>query len=519
MRRGGDKKQLTPKKTIILIVVGLLLLIVGVSYALYTYSGTGQTLNVIDTGQIKLEYLDAKEINIDNQYPVTDLDGISNTKEESQMTFKLKSTIKGNATIYYAIGLKEIEEDETLKDEYVRIQMTEGNNVLVGSTSTGEKISTFEAKYVKENESEMGSYALVTGSFNQSEEKTYTIKAWIGEDYELPNQEVTTTKDNDKITHNNNTNSEIFKFKIKVIASDKPYTIEEKGMLLKDVLLNDLVTAGDGLYKEEYTPSSELSSIYQSNLSNGNLTTYYYKGTNVNNYVSFAGLTWRVIRINEDGSIRLILNDGIDSNTKYTFNPDSLNEYAYMYYSNSDVANGIKSVVDSFYSSNLSSYAKYIKEAPFCEEAKVKNGSSWTSGSAEMVVKDSYTPSFDCKTDGNGKGILRLNIGLITIDEYLKSGGIFRSSQGTSNSYLAPDASANAYWTMSPAGLLASQGVRANAWSIRDSYSQQEVVVTGRTIRPVISLKTDTLVTSGNNGSSIEQAYEVITNVVIQGEP
>ena len=175
MRRGGYKKQLTPKKTIILIVVGLLLLIVGVSYALYTYSGTGQTLNVIDTGQIKLEYLDAKEINIDNQYPVTDLDGISNTKEESQMTFKLKSTIKGNATIYYAIGLKEIEEDETLKDEYVRIQMTEGNNVLVGSTSTGEKISTFEAKYIRENESEMGSYALVTGSFNQSEETAYVV--------------------------------------------------------------------------------------------------------------------------------------------------------------------------------------------------------------------------------------------------------------------------------------------------------------------------------------------------------
>ena len=34
--------------------------------------------------------------------------------------------------------------------------------------------------------------------------------------------------------------------------------------------------------------------------------TYYFRGNVTNNYVTFAGMTWRIVRINEDGTIRLI---------------------------------------------------------------------------------------------------------------------------------------------------------------------------------------------------------------------
>ena len=40
-------------------------------------------------------------------------------------------------------------------------------------------------------------------------------------------------------------------------------------------------------------------------------TTYYFQGNVTNNYVKFAGLIWRIVRINGDGSIRLILNEPI----------------------------------------------------------------------------------------------------------------------------------------------------------------------------------------------------------------
>ena len=41
-------------------------------------------------------------------------------------------------------------------------------------------------------------------------------------------------------------------------------------------------------------------------------TSWYYRGAQPNNYVSFAGFIWRVVRINGDGSIRLILDGTLD---------------------------------------------------------------------------------------------------------------------------------------------------------------------------------------------------------------
>jgi len=49
-------------------------------------------------------------------------------------------------------------------------------------------------------------------------------------------------------------------------------------------------------------------------------TSYYFRGAQSYNYVNFAGYTWRIVRINGDGSIRLILNDGLrdeNNNLRY----------------------------------------------------------------------------------------------------------------------------------------------------------------------------------------------------------
>ncbi len=42
---------------------------------------------------------------------------------------------------------------------------------------------------------------------------------------------------------------------------------------------------------------------------------YYYRGAVKNNYVSFAGFTWRIIRRNGDGSIRMIYSGKSTSDT------------------------------------------------------------------------------------------------------------------------------------------------------------------------------------------------------------
>ena len=57
-------------------------------------------------------------------------------------------------------------------------------------------------------------------------------------------------------------------------------------------------------------------------------TSYYYRGNVLDNYVTFAGLTWRIVRINGDGSIKIILDSVLD---KVLFNTNS-NDNAYVGY-------------------------------------------------------------------------------------------------------------------------------------------------------------------------------------------
>ena len=66
-----------------------------------------------------------------------------------------------------------------------------------------------------------------------------------------------------------------------------------------------------GLYKgeDDYT-------TYSGDNPTGNFT-YYYRGAVQNNWVSFGGFMWRVVRINGDGSIRMIYS-GIESAASHT---------------------------------------------------------------------------------------------------------------------------------------------------------------------------------------------------------
>lgn len=120
------------------------------------------------------------------------------------------------------------------------------------------------------------------------------------------------------------------------------------------------VTNGKGLYKENV----------------GDGTTYFFRGNVVNNYVSFADKLWRIVRINEDGSIRLIYNDTIGSTKYNSDNTDNI-YIGYMYGTASTTYNEthkntndsvIKTFIDDWYEENLFSYAKYLADTGFCSD-------------------------------------------------------------------------------------------------------------------------------------------------------
>ena len=286
---------------------------------------------------------------------------------------------------------------------------------------------------------------------------------------------------------------------IRVIAEDGSEKIYNINIIRKQAVQNvsifgkqfEVVDAEPTLTTSSNN-TSDKSGLYSSTATNTGEATYYFRGNVENNYVSFASQTWRIVRINEDGTIRIIMQDGINNNSGYAFN-SSYNNYTYMYYTNNSNA---KTQLESWYQTNIGSKADLAKNvasgAYYCEQAKVKYDSSWTSGSANMNVYSSYTPDFKCSSDENGKGVVNASVGLLSYDEVVYAGGYPYSNND--NYYLNnPDI---CWWTMSTAGF---SGSDSSVWRVPATghiYGYR-VNATAR-LRPVLILNAGTQISDGD---------------------
>ena len=264
--------------------------------------------------------------------------------------------------------------------------------------------------------------------------------------------------------------------------------------LKNEIMKNKIITAEPTLTTSSNN-SSDASGLYKSTDTNTGNPTYYFRGNVENNYVSFAGQIWRIVRINEDGTIRLITQNRINS-TSYKFN-SIINNYTYMYYSNSQA----KTQLESWYQTNIGSKSDLAQNVVsgdyYCEQAKVKESSSILSGNATMTVYNKYTPDFKCTTDSNGKGIVNASVGLLSYDEVVYAGGY--PNQENNNYYLNnPDIH---WWTMSPNGFI-SEFSYSSVWVITDKgKANYECVNMNNGFRVVLVLKSDTM-TTGTGTSS-----------------
>ena len=276
----------------------------------------------------------------------------------------------------------------------------------------------------------------------------------------------------------------------------------------------------------------ETNGIYESIDDYG--TTYYYRGSVDNNWVKFAGFYWRIIRINGDGSIRMIY-QGTSANitgteTQLQTNVFSSNsnrsEYVgYMYTTGQQHGNSInstiKGVLDSWYQTNITNKGygnKVSTETGFCGDRNMTSGYSWSSQPSSTIYYAGYgrlaqnsssvNPTFKCNnsndlytTSSSSKGNKALSnpIGLITADEVAMAGGVYGSSNDSYYLYTGQN-----YWTMSPYFFNASGG---KSWArVFSVYSGGDLnfnfVNNTWSVRPVINLRSDVTISSGDGTSS-----------------
>ena len=259
--------------------------------------------------------------------------------------------------------------------------------------------------------------------------------------------------------------------------------------------------------------------------------TYYYRGNINNNNVFFAGFYWQIIRINGDGTIRLLYN-GNEKNAKgvkqsinnkiYQFNnlDDKPAYLGYMYGDSSgdsyetvhDNVNSslIKMTIDDWYKTNIveNGYSYYISnDAGFCGDRSIYNGDGIsTNNSTYFGAYDRYqnnTAQFTCPNverdlyttiDSNiGNKALTYPVGLITYDEYMFAGIVSKKINKFSWIY-----SINHSWTMSPSYFYARGGDGFQWVFTSDGYLRGwwNINLTLNT-RPVINLKSDIKITGG----------------------
>ena len=292
-----------------------------------------------------------------------------------------------------------------------------------------------------------------------------------------------------KVTVTSENKETINEYKIKI-------SVEKPKFLLKDEIMKNTIITKAPTITTSSNNSNDEDGLYFSAATNSGKPTYYFRGNVTNNHVKFAGQTWRIVRINEDGTIRIVA-QFYPFTTSVKYNNYS-NTIINSYYSGSNA----KTMLENWYNTNIRSDSNLDKNVAtgnyFCEQAKVKYGSSDTLGKATMTVYTSYTPNFKCSTDGNGKGIVNASVGLLTYDEVIYAGGYV--SESNTSLYL----NYNEFYTMSPGGMVKySNGTEASIWfwSRAAAYIISNPVDMSRSLRPVLNLTANTLVTGSGTST------------------
>ena len=234
-------------------------------------------------------------------------------------------------------------------------------------------------------------------------------------------------------------------------------------------------------------------------------TSYIYRGEINNNYVSFADKLWRIVRINGDGTIRIILDDKINelSNIKFNNNASDKKYVGYTYDNgksctnkspcdtNTGVSSTIKQALETWYQNNLQKYDDKIALTKYCNDTTGSEDGSLIIYGAKERIENNDNAILTCPdTDKNYGGVYKLKIGLLTADEVMYGGIPYNGLNDIAHNYLYRE---YLWWSMSPYGSRSSSVYEL--FSVTSTLISDSINYTNNTVRPVINLKSDVTVT------------------------
>ena len=179
----NNKKQLLLSIGLVLILV---LMIVGISYAAFKFTGLGTKPNTITTGAITMEYEESTNIiSMTGALPTTDATGKVRLTAGEYFDFTIKSNIQGNANINWEIAAEDITASSAKKMDGKNIKL-----YLTKLDSTGAETQVMAPKVYNATTSAntktgrpSGVMSLATGTMSASETTNYRLRMYVDEDY------------------------------------------------------------------------------------------------------------------------------------------------------------------------------------------------------------------------------------------------------------------------------------------------------------------------------------------------
>ena len=603
------KKILSDKKIIITILSIILVLVVmsSTTYALFFKVHTMENTESYTAGILDIKVEEGSKLELVNSLPITDEEGATLTP----YTFTITNV--GNLTYTFDLKLLSTTSNNMINPDYIKIKLDDKEPVLLSSLSEGIIANDLKLDPGKSVTMSIRIW-LSIDTPNTEIGKTFSTKIvtdGVGSEYVPPalltltNLGYTVTDGIPTFSGSSETDSSPYFLKDGKKAMI--YTITSEGFVLSSikevsnvyfdsvlglyldqtiqdtyvgeaVWSNDtctyngteiLIFGGEETCKKVYNiealggfVSLNLNLVGKSTLSTLNNygiyeseddlgTSYYFRGNIENNYVKFAGYYWRIIRINGDGSIRMIY-DGTsahangESSTDRQIGESAFNtgqfDNAYVGYmygtpesstyeeTHANINDStVKTVIDNWYKTNIedTGYSSYVADAIYCNDREISlNDGYGSTGNGTGTQRTSYgfmsriefllfptfvNPSLKCSQNNDkftvssnlGNGDLIYPVGLITAEEANMAGIGF---YGTENNkyYLY---TGNVFLTMTPRDYASPY---ANIFKIGVSsftdLNDDSSSSNSNGVRPVISLKSDTLFTG--NGT-MESPFEI----------
>ena len=248
-------------------VLSLMLIAVGVTYSIFTYTKQGDTDNTITTGKLTFLYTEntgtGTGINITNAFPVSDTLGKAYSSDDQVFDFKVESEIVGEASIPYEVTVGKTD-SSTLDEEYVKLYLTD-------TTENDEEVLLDVTRYnnLPESATEEDEKQIYFDEVEANENylKKFRLRMWIA-DTDIEDETTKQEDINDKtftVKVNVYSNEEV----VKKEADTKLYTIVNDANSNGTADIGDEIALGDEHFYVISNDGTNINALAKYNLNVG----------------------------------------------------------------------------------------------------------------------------------------------------------------------------------------------------------------------------------------------------------